>query len=273
MMNVTPEQPWLWAGLFAYGLATLLGIVGVARGRPREGLVLTCLLSGVALIAMAITERWLRQGHGPFVNLFELLMSQLFSLGLLYSVVYWRMPVLRPTVVVVMPVIWILGSWVLFLEPNPSHLPPTYTNSWLWAHVGVGKVFLAFALVGVGVGGVNILRRWPPFSRWFAQMPGEMVLDRLAWQFMLAAFVFDSLMLIFGAVWAQDAWGRYWSWDALETSAFLTWLLLGMSLHIRFTYRVPGWLSAWAMIAVFVMAFSTYFGAPFLSPAAHKGMI
>jgi len=80
-------------------------------------------------------------------------------------------------------------------------------------------------------------------------------------------------MLIAGAVWAQDAWGRYWEWDALETSAFLTWLFLAIGLHLRVNYRVPPWLSGLMIVGIFIMAFATYFGAPYVSPAAHKGMI
>jgi ABC-type transport system involved in cytochrome c biogenesis permease subunit len=80
-------------------------------------------------------------------------------------------------------------------------------------------------------------------------------------------------MLIAGAVWAQDAWGRYWAWDSLETSAFLTWIFLAIGLHIRLTYKIKPWVSGAIIIGVFIMAFSTYFGIPYLSPSAHKGMV
>ena len=98
-------------------------------------------------------------------------------------------------------------------------------------------------------------------------------LDRLAWGFMMAAFIFHSLMLIAGAVWAQDAWGRYWAWDPLETSAFITWLAMGLALHARLTWRVPVWLSCVAVFVVFALAFTTFFGIPFLSETAHKGAV
>ena len=284
-MNLIPspaEIPWLWAGLGAYAMATYAAIRGVrlmastagaAVNRNYESLVLLMIITGVALIATALGVRWERLGHGPFVNLFELLMSQLFSLGLVYSIAYWRFPVIRPSAVVAMPLIWILGLWVLMLEPADSVLPPTYYNEWLWAHVGFGKVFLSLCLVGTGLAGVILMRGHPRFEPWFRLMPSDSVLDNIAWRFMLFAFVFHSLMLIAGAVWAQDAWGRYWAWDALETSSFLTWLALGMALHARFTYRVPIRGGAVAIFAVFILAFMTYFGTPFYSEAAHKGVV
>lgn len=277
------ELPWLWAGLAAYALATFAsfrgvmdtrrGAEGAAVARNYETPVLVLVLTGVILLAVALAERWLRIGHGPFVNLFELLMSQLFSLGLIFTFAYWRFPVIRPSAIVALPLMWVLGVWVLMLEPTVTPYPPTYFNNWLWAHVGLGKIFLGFCLMGTGLAGVLLLRKIPRFEGWFRRMPADEVVDHVAWRFMLLAFIFHSAMLIAGAVWAQDAWGRYWSWDALETSSFLTWLALGASIHARLTYRLPMRAGAVFIILVFIVAFLTYFGTPFYSSAAHKGVI
>lgn len=282
MNNLAAEIPWLWSGLGAYLVATLIAMWGVApryagvplvKTKRHEQIVLLFLLLGVLLLAAAITARWIRIGHGPWISLFELLVSQLWSLGLIFMLLYWRLPGLRPSAVIVLPVMWILGSWVLTLEPSASHFPATYYNSWKWVHVGLGKMFLALLLAGVGLAGVLILRNWPFGQRWFRSMPSDVIVDRLAWRFMMLALVFDSLMLIAGAVWAQDAWGRYWDWDPLETSAFLTWLFLAIGLHIRLSYRIPTLVSGLMIIGIFAMAFATYFGTPYISPAAHKGMV
>jgi len=283
MNGVVAELPWMWAGLFAYAVATLLAFhnvwqvgsasaVAVLPSRQGEHRILLAIVTGVLLLTVALAVRWDRLGHGPFVNLFELLMSQLFSLGLIYSIVYWRVPNLRASAVVVLPLIWILGTWILFMEPVDSRFPPTYHNNWLWAHVGFGKVFLSFCLVAAGLAGVILLRSIPRLGRCFAHMSDEAV-DQLAWRFMMLTLVFDSLMLIAGAVWAQDAWGRYWSWDALETSSFMTWLSIGAGIHVRLTYKIPTRLGAMVILAIFFLAFTTYFGAPFYSEAAHKGVI
>ena len=118
-----------------------------------------------------------------------------------------------------------------------------------------------------------ILRTTERGKVWFRAMPVDAIIDKLAWRLMMLALVFDSLMLIAGAVWAQDAWGRYWAWDSLETSAFLTWIFLAIGLHVRLSYRVKPWISGLIIIGVFLMAFSTYFGTPYLSPSAHKGVV
>ena len=281
-MNMVAEQPWLWAGLGAYLVATLVAMWGVSPrsensllvvNKTHEKLVLGFIVLGVLLLTAAIAARWVRIGHGPWISLFELLMSQMWSLGLIFAVLYWKLPGLRPSTVIVLPVMWILGSWVLLLEPDISHFPATYYNVWKWSHVGMGKVFLALLLAGVGLGGVMILRTTERGKIWFRAMPSDAVIDKLAWRLMMLALVFDSLMLIAGAVWAQDAWGRYWAWDSLETSAFLTWIFLAIGLHVRLTYKIKPWASGAIIIGIFIMAFSTYFGVPYLSPSAHKGMV
>lgn len=281
MMNAT-ELPWLWSGLATYALATVLAFYGVRvvanhgtealATKTNERLILWSIIAGVLLLAIALGVRWERLGHGPFVNLYELLTSQLFSLGLVYAIVYWRVPKLRSSAVVVMPLIWVLGTWVLFLEPEDSRFPPTYGNDWLWAHVGFGKVFLCFNLIAAGLAGVILLRILPACRNWFSHMSDE-ALDHLAWRFMMLALVFDSLMLIAGAVWAQDAWGRYWQWDALETSSFMTWLSIGAAIHARVSYNIPIRVGALVIMAIFGLAFMTYFGTPYYSEAAHKGVI
>ncbi len=279
--SVASELPWLYAGLAAYALATAFALKGAWQTLEtgpqtpigNERVVLVGALGGVLLLITAIAVRWLRIGHGPFVSLFELIMSQLCSLGIVYTIAYWRLPMLRPSAVIVLPAIWILGLWILFLDPVASPYPPTYHNKWLWAHVGFGKFFLAFCLVGTGLAGVLLLRGNTRLRGLFRAMPDDAQVDALAWRFMLLAFIFHSLMLVAGAVWAQDAWGRYWDWDALETSSFLNWLLLGAAIHVRTTYRVAPRHAALAIIVIFIFAFLTYFGAPFYSEAAHKGVI
>ena len=167
MNSIVAEQPWLWAGLGSYFIATLAAMWGVSpshadstfvASKRHEKVVLGFIVFGVVLLTAAIIARWVRIGHGPWISLFELLMSQMWSLGLVFAALYWRLPGLRPSAVIVLPVMWILGTWVLMLEPGISHFPATYYNSWKWSHVGLGKMFLALLLAGVGLGGVMILR-------------------------------------------------------------------------------------------------------------------
>lgn len=272
MSSSPPELAWIWAGVAVYAVATPLAVVGGPKTTMLERLLLGLLGLGLVLFAFAIEVRWMRIGHGPFINLFEILASNLFSLGLIFALAYWRLPSLRPSAAVVMPVMLVPGLWLLAVNPVDSHLPPTYDTPWLWVHVATGKIFLGICLVALGLAGVTLLRRAGVVHS-FRAMPDDTALDQQAWRFMGVALVFQSLMLIAGAVWAQDAWGRYWSWDPIEAWAFLTWLAVAAALHLRATYRIPPWLGAAMILGIFVVAFLTFFGMPFISESPHKGAI
>ena len=169
------ELPWLWSGLAAYALATFVAIWGVAPrhhvgahahgtagnidSRQHERVVLGLLLAALVFLTIAIAQRWVRIGHGPWISLFELLMSQLLSLGVIFTLAYWRLPGLRASAVIALPILWVLGTWVLMLDPKASHFPATYYNERKWVHVFLGKGYLALLLLGVGLSGVMIMWR------------------------------------------------------------------------------------------------------------------
>lgn len=270
-MTSSPELPWLWFGVGAYVLALVLYIVTKFNDQRREQIALWTVSLGVVLIGIAIGVRWGALGHGPFLSMFEILLSNLFSLGLVFAIVAWRMPLIRFAAPGVLVILTLLGVWAIKESPTATVLPPTYDNYWLWIHVTFGKLFLGTCLVSVGLAiaclfkenkmlGINELDKFPQ-------------IDGLVWRFLSIAFVFHSFMLIAGAVWAQDAWGRYWDWDPLETWAFITWLAIALLLHARLTLNIPSWVSWVGVLGVFVLAFFTFFGAPFISLAPHKGAV
>jgi len=199
--------------------------------------------------------------------------SNLFSVGVIYALVYWLVRETRVGAAVAMPFLLLLGCWILTVSADPMHLPATYDNLWLWLHVGVGKLFLGSCLAGVSLAVILLMDQSLPVSGGRRLIAQTTIADKVVWRFMSLAFVFHSLMLVAGTMWAQDAWGRYWAWDPLETWAFITWLVLGLTLHLRLTYQLPLWVGWLLSITVFILAFLTFFGVPFLSLAPHKGVM
>lgn len=267
------ELPALWAALAAYALAGACAVAGVALGRLHERWVLGLVVLGLVLHTISIGVRWERLGHGPFLTMYEILSSNLWSLLVLYALAYARLRAIRPSAALVLPAMFVLMAWLLLQNPRDSQLPATYQTALLYFHVGFGKVFLGAVLVAVGVGGVVLARRTAWGAAWFARMPVDRALDELAYRFLALALVFHTLMLVTGAMWADDAWGRYWAWDPLETWSFMTWLLLAFALHLRAAFRPAPQVGAALAIGVFVLAFLTFFGVPFVTTAPHQGVI
>jgi ABC-type transport system involved in cytochrome c biogenesis permease subunit len=98
--------------------------------------------------------------------------------------------------------------------------------------------------------------------------------EQALWALFFIAFICHSFMLVAGSVWAHSAWGKYWSWDPLETWTLVTWLILGGVLHARVAFKkMPAGLGHALVVAAFAVAFLTFFGVPFFSIAPHKGLM
>ncbi len=272
-MSAALEVQLLWAAVVAYVLAGSGAIGGVVLRKNWGRLILALMVLGLLCHTASLALRWERLGHGPFITLFEILSSNVWSLMLAFTIAYWRLPAIRPSAAVVMPILFLMMGWLLMTSPKAGHFPPTYHTTWLYIHIGFGKVFLGAVLVAVGLAGVVLLRGTARGAGAFQRLPADDRLDELGYRCMALGFIFETLMLIAGAIWAQDAWGRYWAWDPLETWAFITWLVLGFALHARVTYRLAPRASSALVIAVFVIAFLTFFGVPFISTSPHKGAV
>lgn len=103
--------------------------------------------------------------------------------------------------------------------------------------------------------------RFPPLER----------LDDLAYRFVAFGFIFLGVMIVAGSIWAQQAWGRYWSWDPVETWSLVCWFLYGLFLHLRITFKFKGRRSAYLIIGVLVVSLIYHFGTTFITTTIHEG--
>jgi len=95
-------------------------------------------------------------------------------------------------------------------------------------------------------------------GRW--GLPKPMVLDEIGYRAVVVGFPFLTLTIILGAVWAETAWGSYWSWDPKETASLVTWLIYGGYLHARVMRGWRGNRAAWLLVIGFLATLLTYFG-------------
>ncbi|MEH6616296.1 MAG: cytochrome c biogenesis protein CcsA [Porticoccus sp.] len=267
------ESFFLWAGLVTYVIAGSLAIVALIFNKRPERVILTLLLVGLVLHGYSIGLRWDRLGHGPFTDMYEILSSNIWSLLMVFAIAYWRIPLIRPVAVIVLPVMYIMMAWILMVPHQDTLLPPTYNTIWLYVHIGFGKIFLGSLLMALGLAICVLLREMGTAQQLLQRLPNNGSLDELAYRFVMLALVFDSLMLIAGGIWAQDAWGRYWAWDPLETWSFVTWVLLALVVHVRLTFKLSYWTNALIVVVVFIISFMTFFGIPFISTLPHKGVV
>ena len=101
------------------------------------------------------------------------------------------------------------------------------------------------------------------------RFPEAGVLDELGYQLILLGFLFLSIGIITGAVWANSAWGRYWGWDPKETWSLITWFVYATLLHARLTRGWHGKRIAYLSMVGFAAVIFTYFGVNLL-PGLHS---
>jgi cytochrome c-type biogenesis protein CcsB len=101
------------------------------------------------------------------------------------------------------------------------------------------------------------------------RFPNSVILDELGYQLILLGFLFLSVGIITGAVWAHSAWGRYWGWDPKETWSLITWFVYATLLHARTTRGWHGKRIAFLSMFGFAAVMFTYFGVNLL-PGLHS---
>jgi len=145
-------------------------------------------------------------------------------------------------------------------------LMPALKSNWLLVHVIT--CFVGYAAFGLAFGAaiLYLTRAFRPQG----QGPGLPLLDRLIYRAAVIGFVFLTLGILTGAVWAETAWGRYWSWDPKETASLITWFIYAALLHARLVQGWQGRPIAWLAVAGFGAVLFTYIGVSFLLPGLHS---
>ena len=262
-----------WSALVGYVLATVIAMWSLLFGKRPEKTQLGLMVVAWLLHTVAFAARWVRIDHLPVGSTFEMLSANIWGLMAAVILGFWINVRARAFAAIVLPVIIIIMGWMLMAPQDASSLPPSYKTVWLFIHIGFIKLFLGAVFVALGISGIVLLRAANIGRSRFARLPNDESLDDTAYRCMVLGLIFDTLGIVAGAIWAQDAWGRYWSWDKLEVWSLVTWLAIALTLHVRKPFKTTPRTNALLVIATWLIAFFTFFGIPFVSQALHKGMI
>ncbi|HEX8117849.1 MAG TPA: cytochrome c biogenesis protein CcsA, partial [Pyrinomonadaceae bacterium] len=103
-----------------------------------------------------------------------------------------------------------------------------------------------------------------------AALPDREKIDSLMYKTGGVTFAGLALLLMTGAIWANESWGRYWGWDSKETGAFVAWLTYGGFLHVRISRGWTGRAAAYFAVVAFLLIVFTYLGVSYLLPGLHS---
>lgn len=213
---------------------------------------------GVAMHLVHSTTRGMANGRFPWGNLFEYIMT-ITLIAMLISVFMVSrksMRVLWPWILTPVVALMFYGGTQLYAESGP--LVPALNSYWYTIHVSTVSIGGSIGLIS-GVFSIMYLLRVSSFGNKLSALPSADKLDALAYRTCVWALPIFGLGVIFGAIWADGAWGRFWGWDPKETVSLITWILYAAFLHARAT---PGWrkFSSWINVVAFgSMVFNLFF--------------
>jgi cytochrome c-type biogenesis protein CcsB len=187
-------------------------------------------------------------------------------------------PVRRLGGFVLVPVVILmfLGGTVLYADAAP--VQPALQSYWLVIHVSVISTSTGMLLVP-GVASLLYLvkaandrkpEKSTRFARFATKLPSADVLDRLAYRSTVFAFPLFTIGIMFGAIWAEAAWGRFWGWDPKETVAFVSWVVYAAYLHARATAGWRGAPAAWINSLGFVLTVFNLFFINLVTAGLHS---
>jgi cytochrome c-type biogenesis protein CcsB len=225
----------------------------------------------------------------PWGNMYEFTSAICFAAVTAYLVILTRPkarflgPFLGPFVM--LAAVIGLGVATIWLYNDPGPLRPALNSYWIAIHVSAAIVAtgaLAVAALttvlyllsarGLSAGGLSAgaAGTGGMLGRLLGQLPGADRLDHLAHRITMFAFPIWTFAIMAGAIWADQAWGRYWGWDPKETWSFITWVGYAGYLHARATAGWRGRKAAVISLIAFGCLLFNFFGINFLIEGMHS---
>ncbi len=264
---------------FIYALASVFYIGSFAfKKQSIAKLGFVVLVLGFLDNTLGIILRWIESyqlgyGHAPFSNMYESLVFFSWTVAVLYIFVELKY---KESIigVFVTPLVFLAIAYAS-IDPNASSkispLIPVLKSNWLIAHVITCFLGYAGFTVAFGFSIIYFVKpKDPEATSIFAKLPSWEIMDELTYQMIVFGFLFLTIGIITGAVWANSAWGKYWTWDPKETWSLITWIIYAVFLHLRMMRGWHGKNLALVSIIGFLAVLFTFFGVNYLLSGLHS---
>nr|YP_010620679.1 cytochrome c heme attachment protein [Phyllanthus pulcher]YP_010620761.1 cytochrome c heme attachment protein [Nymphanthus franchetianus]WAX37988.1 cytochrome c heme attachment protein [Phyllanthus pulcher]WAX38070.1 cytochrome c heme attachment protein [Nymphanthus franchetianus] len=257
-----------------------------------------------------LVTRWVYSGHFPLSDLYESLIFLSWSFSIIHMIPYFKKHKNYLSTITAPSVFFTQGfvtSGLLTDIHQSEILVPALQSQWLMMHVSMMLLGYATLLCGsllsvallvitfrkvirivdksnnlinycFSFGEIqdmterNKIFRKTYFisSRNYYRFQLIQQLDYWGYRIISIGFVFLTIGILSGAVWANEAWGSYWNWDPKETWAFITWIVFGIFFHIRTNKFLGGLNSAIVASSGFLIIWICYFGVNLLGIGLHS---
>ena len=256
-----------FAALTLYFVAVIAEFVSLAFKKPRFGKI-----AGIAFIAgfvcntVYIVARGVIAGRLPLSNQFEFATAFAWGIALMLIIIQKKMKILWIRAAA-MPMAFLVLSYAALQPKEITELMPALRSAWFGLHIG-SAVFSYSAFILAGCAGLRYLLTARKTDDENDLRLKQM--DYLSYRLIALGFLLLTVVILSGAIWAEQAWSAFWTWDPKEVWALITWLIYAIYLHLRLRGKQAGRKLAWfSVIAVPVVLF-TFVGVNTLLPGLHS---
>lgn len=235
------EIQFFWWSLIGYSIASLAYVNYLAFEKKKSASVATAVMA-IAFILQTIgmVLRSLHAHHLPLTNMFEYISLFAWFAAIFYFVYLriYHQEVLGAFISLTIFMLMVSAS--LLPKQVEMQLVPALQSYWLRIHVSVACLAEAAFAVGFAANIMYILKKTlSEKSRFGSRLPELVKLDRISYKAVTIGYPLFTVGALFaGAIWAEQAWGTFWSWDPKEVGSLIVWLIYSAYLHARIT---KGW--------------------------------
>jgi cytochrome c-type biogenesis protein CcsB len=241
------------------GTATLQRTAAVAQKPPRRRYLRVAIgLTTLSWVLLLVSDvlRGLAAGRVPWANMFEFSLTAMTIIIGIFLLVLLKLDIAFLGAFVTGFALIALGVATVDFYVPVSPLPPALQSYWLVIHVLVAMLGTAFFTIGAFLSITQLVQvrreaAKTPGLRLMESLPTAEKLEDQAYRVIVVGFVLWTFTLMAGSIWAEHAWGSYWSWDTKEVWTFIIWVLFAGYIHARATRGWRGARSSWLAIIGF----------------------
>lgn len=251
--------------LYAAAMALQFAATAFKKDKPAKAAWML-FLAGFALHCVFIIARGIAAGRLPLSNQFEFACGFAWGIGLLLIFIRKRMKADWLTVAA-LPMLLCVMSYAALQPMEINELMPALRSAWFGIHIGSAVfAYSAFILAGcVGIRYLNTVKKDTADRQLRLKQ-----MDYLSYRLVAFGFLFLTVVILTGAIWAEQAWSAFWTWDPKEVWALITWIIYAVYLHMRLRRRKSGSFMAWFLIIAVPVVFFTFAGVNTLLPGLHS---
>lgn len=253
-----------FAALILYFVAAVLEFCGmVFKKTAITKWAWRLFLVGALANTAYLVARGIMAGRLPFSNQFEFATAFAWGVAVMLIVLQTKFQAewIRAAAI---PMAFLILSYAALQPKEITELMPALRSAWFGLHIG-SAVFSYAAFMLAGCCGLRyLLREKKDSSGKLAQI------DYLCYRLVALGFLLLTIVILSGAIWAEQAWSSFWTWDPKETWALITWILYAIYLHLRMRKKCSGKGMAWFVVIAVPVVLFTFVGVNTLLPGLHS---